>query len=664
MRYIRPRHTKINESKSHRGTTSVIHDLCVCMLLINPTFLDNILDLGMKGRYISNSGVFLNDLKNLVIARNRLKIGKWVEDECVEDNEEGRINSIFNEYSNDFNIEDDWSKLISARTLARNIQDKIFIGEKLHEDNIENVFWCGPNKTDDYPEDIVIKTIDGLIYPLNINKKMNLTKSISFNTILDTILDENLLFSDMYITKWDKLCQEWCRLVYESCKPEYKSYIKRFINPERFPSITYFSFFQIKHMNPNVQNLGEYFKEFNKNILELSELLGLIYKNADMCFIEPQKTLDDWNEKKTIMLNSHIIEHLLIESFRKMSDELAKDDKGQITSNGKAKMRLTKLILDLIGSSEKDTYYFSNNGNILYKIPQRQFFRDNYNKLSVLFDIHTQLIPDENSDASQLKLQFKYEDKQLLHIEINTSFGGLEMNGKLSSKFKIFFESDFNYKLYNLEEQQISEKLSSEVYHKAADKLKSLGHTDRSNKLKSHSISKENDHLLSNAFTVRRYQFGSDVNVPENKEITQVYLKNISISLIMGTVPYDNNNELTIQENRRLRRRHLSSNEGLRPSDVLLKVRNGFKGIDGTSYHPDIKIILTKDNEVKFRVGSIKFTTRKDAMIYRKALIDYLESDTCLTKIDTFADEYDLGPNIKYLFIDAVKQMSLNLLYN
>jgi len=450
MRYIRLRN-KINESKSNRGTTSVITDLCICMLLINPNFLDNILDLGMKGRYLSNSNVFLNDLKNLVLAKNRLKIGKWVDDECVEDNEEGRINSIFNQYTNDFNIEEDWSKLVSARNTARNIQDKLFIGEKLTPDMISEVYWCGPNKTDDNVEDIVVKTQSGETYPININKKLNLTKTISFNTILDTLLDNNLLYSEEYLTKWDKLTQEWCRLVYEGCKPEFKSYIKKFINPERFQSLTYFGFFQIKHMDSNVQNLGEFFKEFNANILEFSELMGLIYKNADMCFTEPQKVIADWNEKKTIMLNSQIIEHLLIESFKKMNGGgLNKNEEEFIMAESKTKMKIIRLILDLIGSIESDTYYFSNNGNTLYKIPNRQFFRDNFQKMNVVFDLHTKLIKEEGEETSQLRL-FMYHDKDLLlKIDINTGFGGLEMGGKLSSKFKINFESDFNYKIMNI----------------------------------------------------------------------------------------------------------------------------------------------------------------------------------------------------------------------
>ena len=94
MRYIKLRnYKKINESKV-RGTSSVISDLCVCMLLINPNFLDKLLDVGIRGRYENNSSVFLTDLKNLLLVKNRLKLGTFLEDgSCVEDTEISKINS-------------------------------------------------------------------------------------------------------------------------------------------------------------------------------------------------------------------------------------------------------------------------------------------------------------------------------------------------------------------------------------------------------------------------------------------------------------------------------------------------------------------------------------------------------------------------------------------
>mgnify|MGYP003352748583 CR=1 FL=1 len=44
------------------------------------------------------------------------------------------------------------------------------------EDNIKRIYWIGPNKDDDYQEDIVIELLDGKQYSLYLNK--NLSSSI------------------------------------------------------------------------------------------------------------------------------------------------------------------------------------------------------------------------------------------------------------------------------------------------------------------------------------------------------------------------------------------------------------------------------------------------------------------------------------------------------
>ena len=63
------------ESKDNKiGSKSIVRDICVSMLLINNSFLDALLDKGIKGRYQENSSVFLTDLKNLLIAKNRFNI--------------------------------------------------------------------------------------------------------------------------------------------------------------------------------------------------------------------------------------------------------------------------------------------------------------------------------------------------------------------------------------------------------------------------------------------------------------------------------------------------------------------------------------------------------------------------------------------------------------
>ena len=111
------------EEKSYYKSTNLIQELCVGMLLINNEFLDNILDKGLKARYSENSEVFLTDLKNLLLAKNRLDLGQWNGSEFITDDEVSKINGLFE--SVEFNIAVDWDVLVSSRITARNIQDKL-----------------------------------------------------------------------------------------------------------------------------------------------------------------------------------------------------------------------------------------------------------------------------------------------------------------------------------------------------------------------------------------------------------------------------------------------------------------------------------------------------------------------------------------------------------
>jgi len=63
MRYLR-NYKLFKEAKSENySNKNIIHEICVSMVLLNNTFLDNILDRGLKARYSENSEVFLTDLK-------------------------------------------------------------------------------------------------------------------------------------------------------------------------------------------------------------------------------------------------------------------------------------------------------------------------------------------------------------------------------------------------------------------------------------------------------------------------------------------------------------------------------------------------------------------------------------------------------------------------
>ena len=69
------------ESKTY-SNKNLISEICISMVLLNNEFLDNILDRGLKARYSENSQIFLTDLKNLLLAKNRLYLGKFEDGKC------------------------------------------------------------------------------------------------------------------------------------------------------------------------------------------------------------------------------------------------------------------------------------------------------------------------------------------------------------------------------------------------------------------------------------------------------------------------------------------------------------------------------------------------------------------------------------------------------
>jgi hypothetical protein len=269
--------------KTNYKPTNLISEICVAMILINNEFLDNLLDRGLKGRYTENSSVFLNDLKNLLMAKNRLVLGKFEGDTCVEDTEQSKINGYFDEVK--FDIEQDWNKLIDVRITARNIIDKILAEQKLTEDLISKVYWIGPNKDKEHAEDLVIELNSTEQLSLFVNKTFSTSKSASFNTFADDLIGESIenLYNEEYIKKWDKLTQNWVKIIYENSNKPIQIHIEKFIDPDRIDSLGYFEYFELKHRDFRFKNIGEHIKEFDKNILEFSDLMSEIWKKKDTC---------------------------------------------------------------------------------------------------------------------------------------------------------------------------------------------------------------------------------------------------------------------------------------------------------------------------------------------------------------------------------------------
>lgn len=450
--------------KSKYKPTNLIGEICVGMLLLNNEFLDNILDRGLKARYMENSSVFLNDLKNLVMQKNRLRLGKFVSGVCVEDEEISNINRYFQE--SDFNIESDWNKLNDSRIISRNICDKLLVDQKLTEDLIKRVYWIGPNKTEDYSEDLVVELNSGSQFSLFINKNFTGKKTSSFNTFADDLigLEIEKLHSDEYINKWDKLTQSWVKIIHKNAKREIQVHIEKFIDMDRVDSLGYFEYFDLKHRDMRFKNIGEHMREFDKNILYFSDLMSEIWKNREICFDKPEIVFQEWMEVKVFLLNSKILEHLLTESLVKNNlNEITKLDDGFKKAEGKIKMKFIKTIVDKIGCQERNVYYLGKKGNDFHQIPSRSFFRKFYNDIDIKFDYHVRLIIDNESEENNnftIKVICELDKTPLLDFIIEVQFTGGEMSSKLGAKYNFMPSSDFNLQILN----KISSNAKEEDY--------------------------------------------------------------------------------------------------------------------------------------------------------------------------------------------------------
>jgi len=446
------------ESKNNKeySTKNIVQEICISMVLLNNEFLDNILDRGLKARYSENSQVFLTDLKNLLLSKNRLYLGKF-ESKCVVDDEVSKINGLFNEV--DFDIEKDWDKLVNSRITARNIIDKLLPDEKLVSDRISKIFWIGPNKTEDFNEDIVVETTDGKQYSLFLNKNLSLQKTASFNKFADDLVPEDIdkLFSEENMSKWDKLAQSFVKITYESANKNIQQQIEKFIDTKRIDSIGYFEFFDIRHRDPRFKHLGEFMKEFDKNILKLSDLLNEIWKDKEVHLSDSERATKEWTETKIVILNSRILEHLLTNSLKtNKPEDITKLEDGMKLATGVVKMKLMKTLVEKLGCIEREIYYLSNNGNNFHQMPSREFFRKNYDNFDLQFDYHVkfEVREEEDSNDFNFKINLLHNDELLIGLTIIVKFSGGEFSGKLSAKYKFTIPDNFNYQISKMEESE------------------------------------------------------------------------------------------------------------------------------------------------------------------------------------------------------------------
>lgn len=443
----------LEKPKSYYKPSNLVTEICVAMVLLNNEFLDNLLDRGLKARYSENSHVFLTDLKNLLFAKNRLHIGQFIDDKCQSDDELSKMNGLFNQV--EFNMEEDWDELVNARIIARNIIDKTLSDEKMTEDLIKRVYWIGPNKTKENNEDIVVELNDGRQMSFFLNKALNMSKSASFNTFADDLIGEGIedLHSEEYLPKWNKLIQEWIKIVYENANKNIQVHIEKFLDPKKIDSIGWFEYFDLKHRDFRFKNLGEHIKEFDKNILDLSDLMKEIWKNRDKCFMDPQRVYTEWTEKKIFILNSKILEHLFTESLTSNSlDDIKRLDGGYKLATGNIKMKLVKTLVEKLGCLERPVYYLGNKGNSFHQVPSRDFFRKFYDDLSIQFDYHVKMILDESDEEMNdfiVKMIVEMDNKHLMDMNIHVKFTGGDISSKLTANYKFKPVDKFNLLVSN-----------------------------------------------------------------------------------------------------------------------------------------------------------------------------------------------------------------------
>jgi len=448
----------VESNRKDYSNNSLIDEICISMVLLNNEFLDDILDQGQKARYSENSDVFVNDLKNLVMSKNRLKLGKFFNDKCEEDTDLSKLKFVFDDI--DFNIERDWSKLTNNRLIARNIIDKLLGDDKLLPSQIKSIYWLGPNKDDDHQEDIVIEDITGKQFSLFLNKNMQTQRTSAFNTFADEFIgtDTQKLYDDENIKKWNKLTQEFVRITYENATKAVQAHIEKFIDTKRIDSIGYFEFFNIRHRDPRYKHLGELMPEFDKNILMFSDLLKMVWKSPELLLQNYEKAKDEWSEVKIVILNSRILEHIFTSSLiENKSEEVEKLDDGYKRSSGSLKMKLMKVFVEKLRCLERPVYYLSKKGDELHRIPSRTFFRVNYDNIDIDFDYHVKFEKSTSEDELNdfnMKVRMSLNDDELLTFKILVKFTGAEFSNRLSAKYKFDIPKNFNYILNKIEQEE------------------------------------------------------------------------------------------------------------------------------------------------------------------------------------------------------------------
>jgi len=136
-------------------------------------------------------------------------------------------------------------------------------------------------------------------------------------------------------------------------------------------------------------------------------------------------------------------------------DEITKLESGLKRAEGTVKMKLVKAFVSKMGCLERPIYYLSSKGENFIQVPNRDFFRKNYDRLDVQFDYHVkfQVSEDEENNMFKFKVKIFFDEDHLADLDVIIGFSGGEFSGKLNAKYKFDLPANFNYLVSKIDEE-------------------------------------------------------------------------------------------------------------------------------------------------------------------------------------------------------------------
>lgn len=392
-------------------------NLTIALLLLNPKFLDGLLDQGKKGKYVNDSNVYIQDLMTLLIKKsNRLSVGEIKGALCRTINKD--VSHIFNDIDDIFDIEADWNKLSNARDFANNIRTNL----EVNPQDINHIYWTSSETDTDYPVDIVIEKTSGEQIAIFLDKKPISNKTVSLTTFLELITDTNLrLWDERYMKHWDELATKWYNFHKENDDEALVNVMKQ-MEPGEMSWVEYLI---AQHSDPKKQYLGEYVEELDRHYKELHVFLSDVAKN-----LWNEETLSRWQEQESYIIEEYIVKPLLIKALR--SQWVGRKGKW-IGAKSELAKRLSKYFIDQLHWGKLVSYYVWKRGEEMLVLPPKNYLKGS--EFSVWFT---------HKDENMFEINIEMEGETIYSAVINWKWSGDWVTEKISVKWEQEITDNWN----------------------------------------------------------------------------------------------------------------------------------------------------------------------------------------------------------------------------